>query len=146
VILTQGKVNGIGFNEEEKSDSVIAKEKLDELLRDQFRPEFLNRIDDIIVFNPLKPEQIGDIVDLQLKLVSDRLREQRSLSIKVSDKAKEFLAKKGYDARFGARPLKRVIQNQILDNLAMKIVKGEVPEDATVTVDVKKDEIEIKVK
>ncbi|MDQ5952524.1 MAG: ATP-dependent Clp protease ATP-binding subunit ClpB, partial [Patescibacteria group bacterium] len=146
VILAQGKVNGIGFNEEEKSDSVIAKEKLDELLRDQFRPEFLNRIDDIIVFNPLKPEQIGDIVDLQLKLVSDRLREQRSLSIKVSDKAKEFLAKKGYDARFGARPLKRVIQNQILDNLAMKIVKGEVPEDATVTVDVKKDEIEIKVK
>lgn len=146
VILAQGKVNGIGFNEEDKSDSVIAKEKLDELLRDQFRPEFLNRIDDIIVFNPLKPEQIGDIVDLQLKLVSDRLREQRSLSIKVSDKAKEFLAKKGYDARFGARPLKRVIQNQILDNLAMKIVKGEVPEDATVTVDVKKDEIEIKVK
>lgn len=146
VILAQGKVSGIGFNEEDKSDSVIAKEKLDELLRDQFRPEFLNRIDDIIVFNPLKPEQIGDIVDLQLKLVSDRLREQRSLSIKVTDKAKEFLAKKGYDARFGARPLKRVIQNQILDNLAMKIVKGEVPEDATVTVDVKKDEIEIKVK
>lgn len=146
VILAQGKVNGIGFNEEEKSDSLIAKEKLDELLRDQFRPEFLNRIDDIIVFNPLKPEQIEDIVDLQLKLVSERLREQRSLTIKVSDKAKEFLAKKGYDARFGARPLKRVIQNQILDNLAMKIVKGEVPEDATVTVDVKKDEIEIKVK
>lgn len=146
VILAQGKVNGIGFNEGNKSDALIAKEKLEELLRDHFRPEFLNRIDDVMVFNPLKPEQIEDIVDLQLKLVSDRLREQRSLTIKVSDKAKQLLAKKGYDARFGARPLKRVIQNQILDTLAMKIIKGEVPEDATVLVDVKKDEIEIKVK
>lgn len=146
VILSQGKVTGIGFNEDEKSDSVITKEKLDEMLRDHFRPEFLNRIDDVMVFNPLKPEQIGDIVDLQLKLVSDRLREQRSLTIKVSDKAKAFLAKKGYDAKFGARPLKRVIQTDILDALAMQIVKGEVPEDATVMVDVKKDEIEVKVK
>jgi ATP-dependent Clp protease ATP-binding subunit ClpB len=146
VILSQGKVNGIGFGEDERSDSTITKEKLDELLRDHFRPEFLNRIDDVMVFNPLKPEQIEDIVELQLKLVSDRLREQRSLTIKVSEKAKQFLAKKGYDARFGARPLKRVIQSEILDNLAMKIVKDEVPEDATVNVDVKKDEIEIKVK
>jgi ATP-dependent Clp protease ATP-binding subunit ClpA len=99
-----------------------------------------------MVFNPLKPEQIEDIVELQLKLVSDRLREQRSLTLKVSDKAKQFLATKGYDARFGARPLKRVIQTEILDALAMKIVKGEVPEDATAMIDVKKDAIEIKVK
>jgi ATP-dependent Clp protease ATP-binding subunit ClpB len=146
VILSQGKVNGIGFNEDEKSDTLIAKEKLDEMLRDHFRPEFLNRIDDIMVFNPLKPEQIEDIVELQLKLVSDRLREQRSLTLKVSDKAKQLLGKKGYDARFGARPLKRVIQTDILDALAMKIVKGEVPEDATATIDVKKDVIEIKIK
>jgi ATP-dependent Clp protease ATP-binding subunit ClpB len=146
VILSQGKVTGIGFNEEDKTDSVIAKEKLDEMLRDHFRPEFLNRIDDIMVFNPLKPEQIEDIVDLQLKLVSNRLREQRGLTLKVSDKAKQFLAKKGYDARFGARPLKRVIQTEILDALAMKIVKGEVKEDATAMIDIKKDAIEIKVK
>lgn len=146
VILSNGKVSGIGFNEEKLSETVIAKDKLDELLRDHFRPEFLNRLDDIIVFNPLKPEQIEDIVELQLKLVSDRLREQRSLKLKVSDKAKQFLAKKGYDARFGARPLKRVIQTEILDALAMKIVKGEMPEDATAMIDVKKDEIEIKVK
>jgi ATP-dependent Clp protease ATP-binding subunit ClpB len=146
LILSQGKVTGIGFNEGDKTESVIAKEKLDEMLRDHFRPEFLNRIDDIMVFNPLKPEQIEDIVELQLKLVSDRLREQRSLTLKVSDKAKQFLATKGYDARFGARPLKRVIQTEILDALAMKIVKGEVPEDATAMIDVKKDAIEIKVK
>ncbi|MFZ2682157.1 MAG: AAA family ATPase [Patescibacteria group bacterium] len=146
VILSQGKVNGIGFGEDERSESVITKEKLDELLREHFRPEFLNRIDDVMVFNPLKPEQIEDIVELQLKLVSDRLREQRSLTIKVSGKAKQLLSKKGYDARFGARPLKRVIQTDILDALAMQIVSGEVPEDATVLVDVKKDEIEVKVK
>jgi ATP-dependent Clp protease ATP-binding subunit ClpB len=146
VILSQGKVTSIGFSSDEESESLIAKEKLDEMLRDHFRPEFLNRIDEVIVFNPLKPDQIEDIVELQLKQVSDRLREQRSLTIKVSEKAKQLLGKKGYDARFGARPLKRVIQTQILDALAMKIVKGEVPEDSTVTIDVKKDEIEVKVK
>ncbi len=146
MILSQGKISGIGFNQGDKSDPVITKEKLDDMLRDHFRPEFLNRIDDIIVFNPLKSEQIEDIVELQLKLVSGRLREQRNLTLKVSDKAKQLLAKKGYDPRFGARPLKRVIQTDILDALAMKIIKGEVPEDATAIIDVKKDEIEIKVK
>ncbi len=146
VILSPGKIDGIGFGETDKSDAVIANAKLDELLRDQFRPEFLNRIDDIIVFNALKAEQIESIVELQLKLVSERLREQRSLTLKVSDKAKQFLAKKGFDPKFGARPLKRVIQGEILDALAMKIVKGEVPEDATATIDVKKDIVEIKIK
>jgi len=146
VILSQGRVAGIGFNNGDESDTVIAKEKLDEMLREHFRPEFLNRIDDIIVFKALKPEQIESIVELQLQLVSNRLREQRSLTIQVSDKAKELIAKKGYDPRFGARPLKRVIQTEILDALAMKIVKGEVPEDSTAIIDVKKDEIEIKIK
>ena len=146
VILAQGRVAGIGFNNGDESEAVIAKEKLDEMLREHFRPEFLNRIDDVIVFKALKPEQIESIVELQLKLVSNRLREQRSLTIKVSEKAKEFLAKKGYDPRFGARPLKRVIQTDILDALAMKIVKGEIPDDSTAIIDVKKDEIEIKIK
>ncbi len=146
LILSQGKVKGIGFNQENKTESVMTQEKLDELLRDYFRPEFLNRLDEVIVFNPLKAEQIEKIVELQLDLVANRLKDQRSLTLKVSDKAKEYLAKKGYDARFGARPLKRVIQNEILDPLALMIVSGQVAEDAVVNIDIKKDRVEIKTK
>lgn len=146
IILSQGKAAGIGFNSDDRTISALTKEKLQELLRDQFRPEFLNRVDDVMVFNPLSQSDIENIVELQLKQMANRLLEQRNLLLKVTERAKKLLANRGYDANFGARPLKRVIQSLILDPLAMMIVKGEVREDDTVTIDAKKEEIEIKVK
>ncbi len=145
VILSSGKMTGIGFDEAAPEED-STKNKVLELLKEQFRPEFLNRIDDIIVFHALSEENIAGVVELQLENVGKRLKEQRNIILKVSDKAKEILAKKGYDPHYGARPLKRVIQQLILDPLAMKIVSGEVKEEGTVMIDGKKEEIEIKVK
>jgi len=145
-ILSTGKLDGIGFGESEVNKSDITKNKIMDLLKDQFRPEFLNRIDDIIVFHALTAGNIEGVVELQMQLVADRLMEQRKITLKITERAKKLLAEKGYDANYGARPLKRVIQHMILDPLAMKIVSGEVKEDGSVTVDAKKDEIEIKIK
>jgi ATP-dependent Clp protease ATP-binding subunit ClpB len=93
-------------------------------LRGHFRPEFLNRIDDIIVFHRLDQKQITSIVDIQLKTLEKRLGQQH-LTLKLDSSAKELLAKEGYDPQFGARPLKRAIQELLLDPLATKILDGE---------------------
>ncbi len=146
LILSHGNLQGIGFTGDVSEKSKVTKDKLLELLREQFRPEFLNRVDDIIVFNPLSSQDIVGIVDIQVNQVALRLEEQRNLHLKLTERAKKYLAEKGYDDKYGARPLKRVIQSQILDPLAMKIVKGEVPEYATVNIDAKKDAVEISVK
>ncbi len=146
VILSSGKMSGIGFNQDDSDEEKSTKTRVLELLKDNFRPEFLNRIDDTIVFHALSEENIAGVVELQLEGVSKRLKEQRGISLKVSEKTKKLLATKGYDPHYGARPLKRVIQHLILDPLAMKIVSGEVKEDGQVSIDTKKDEIEIKVK
>ncbi|NBX49325.1 ATP-dependent chaperone ClpB [bacterium] len=145
-ILSGGKTLNIGFTSDETSEEETAKQKVLALLKEHFRPEFLNRIDDTIVFHPLSEEQITHIVDLQLAALCKRLKENRSITVKATEKAKAVLAKKGFDPTYGARPLKRVIQQLILDPLALRIVKGEVAEDATVTIDAKQEEITIKVK
>ncbi len=100
------------------------KDKINEVLRDSFRPEFLNRIDEIIIFNPLQPKDIEKIVDIQIQKVVNRLKIQNIL-LNVDDSAKKWLALRGYDPQFGARPLKRLIQKSVLDPLADKIIKGE---------------------
>ena len=105
-----------------------------EALRAHFKPEFLNRIDETIIFHQLGREQIRRIVDIQLERVS-RLLEDRRIQIEVSDEARELLAAKGYDPHYGARPLKRVIQRMLQDPLAMKILEGEFPEGSKVRVD-----------
>ena len=112
-------------------------------LKENFKPEFLNRIDDIIIFHSLTPKQIRNIVDLQLDKVETRLQKQK-IAIKISTKAKDWLAKKGYDETLGARPLKRVIQTELLDKLAMLIVEKKVSAGSEVKVDVVKNKIEIK--
>ncbi|HVL25689.1 MAG TPA: ATP-dependent chaperone ClpB [Thermomicrobiales bacterium] len=104
-------------------------------LRANFRPEFLNRIDETIIFRQLTREQIGEIVQIQLEQVSKRLAE-RHITLSLTPEARETIATLGYDPVFGARPLKRVIQKQILDPLALKLLSGEVHEDETVVVDV----------
>ncbi len=148
IILNSDRKKNIGFNEEvdkNAGSNQETKEKITELLREQFKPEFLNRIDDTIFFHALQPEDIKNIVRLQIDLVAERLQKQRNITLQVSDKAKNYLAEKGFDRQFGARPLKRVIQNELLDPLAMEIVKKQLPEDAKVTIDSTKEGIKIKI-
>ncbi|MDD5448484.1 MAG: ATP-dependent chaperone ClpB, partial [Actinomycetota bacterium] len=103
------------------------KEKVLAELRERFKPEFLNRVDEILVFNPLSKEDIRKIVDIRLEYLKERLR-QRNITIEFEDKAKDLLAEKGFDPVYGARPLKRVIQREIEDPLAIKILEGEITE------------------
>lgn len=108
--------------------------RVTEELKNYFRPEFLNRLDDIIVFNPLGQEHIGKIVEIQLQQLHDRLAE-RKLIIKLSDKARGQIAQEGYDPIYGARPLKRVIQQRLQNPLAMKLLQGEFKEGQQIHVD-----------
>jgi ATP-dependent Clp protease ATP-binding subunit ClpB len=148
VILSAGKKVDIGFNGSEVKidEEKQTKGRVLEMLKDHFRPEFLNRVDEIIFFHGLNQEQIAEVVELQIEQVSKRLKAQRGITLKVTERAKKLLAGKGFDPQYGARPLKRVIQSMILDPLAMKIIKNEVPETAAVTIDANKEEIEIRVK
>jgi ATP-dependent Clp protease ATP-binding subunit ClpA len=104
------------------------------LLHDHFRPEFLNRIDGIQIFHPLTRKDLIGILDVQLKLFSGRLADQ-GISLKISSSAKTFLADKGYDPGFGARPLKRVIVNELENPVSRKIVSGELHDGMTLAID-----------
>ncbi len=104
------------------------------------RPEFLNRIDEIIVFNNLGLAEITKIVEIQIEHLKRRLTEKR-IELHVTNAAKEFLAKQGFDPVFGARPLKRAIQRLVQDPLALKILEGEFAEGDSVTVDVEAGQI-----
>jgi ATP-dependent Clp protease ATP-binding subunit ClpB len=109
-------------------------------VRDHFRPEFLNRVDEIILFHPLGRSHIGAIVDIQLRTLVRRL-EDRKISVNLTDAAKSLLVEEGYDPVYGARPLKRTIQRRVLDPLAMKVLEGEFREGDVVTVDAKDGEL-----
>ena len=106
-----------------------------EAVKKQFRPEFINRIDEIVFFNPLGKDVMGDIVKIQLKILEKRLSE-RQMSLRVSDKAIKWLADNGYDAVFGARPLKRLVTTAVEDKIADLILSGQVGEGSTINVDV----------
>jgi ATP-dependent Clp protease ATP-binding subunit ClpB len=137
-------MSSLGFGA--KSDSALRYEeeeykgKILEALRQNFRPEFLNRIDEIVVFNPLRPAGIEKIVDLQLDLIQKRLAERR-IMITINPAAKKYLAKEGFDPEFGARPLKRLIQKLILDALADKMIKGELKDGGKVRVNLKAESL-----
>ena len=103
-------------------------------MRETFRPEFLNRIDEIVEFEPLTRDQIGEIVELQLERLRARLAE-RGLSLELTDAAKEHLAEAGWDPTYGARPLKRAIQRLVENPLALRLLEGEFEEGDTVRVD-----------
>jgi ATP-dependent Clp protease ATP-binding subunit ClpA len=132
----------LGFSKKgesvQKTDDL--KEKVMAALKEKFRPEFLNRIDEIIIFNYLGEKEIRKIVDLEIKKVKDRLKKKR-ITLQLTSSAKELLAKRGYDPNLGARPLKRVIQKLILDPLALKIVTGQVKEGDKVVIDAKDGQI-----
>lgn len=111
-------------------------------LRTAFRPEFLNRVDDTIIFQHLNEAEIAEIVGLQIELVAKRLA-KKGIKLEITKMAKMWLASAGFDKTFGARPLKRVIQNKILDELAMQIVEGKIKEGDTIKVDFKNASIEL---
>jgi ATP-dependent Clp protease ATP-binding subunit ClpB len=94
----------------------------------------LNRIDEIVIFKPLSRKQLAEVVEIQLKSVADRLRE-RQIELQLTSGARELIANKGYDPVYGARPLKRVIQKDVLDPLSIKVIKGEVHDGETVVVE-----------
>jgi ATP-dependent Clp protease ATP-binding subunit ClpA len=139
----------IGFRDEaEKETNMLEAEmrgKVMQLLQEQFKPEFLNRIDEIIIFHALSRLHIKKIVDIQLAQVATRLLEKK-MTLTFADSIRDLLAEKGYDPVYGARPLKRVIQTEILDPLAMEIVAGNVREGDTIHVTVKKNAVQLAIK
>jgi ATP-dependent Clp protease ATP-binding subunit ClpC len=126
---------GVGFNtaarEAEKSE--MERDVIEKALKKSFAPEFLNRIDDIIYFNSLKRDDIHKIIDIELKGLFKRIRTM-GYEIEIDEKAKDFLVKKGWDAQFGARPLKRAIQRYIEDDLAEEIIKADILAGDTIRV------------
>lgn len=122
---------------EKNRDDIMSdmRSQLIKLLRETIRPEFLNRIDEIVLFQPLTQEEIYQIVDLQLRYV-EKMLSDKNIGFKISDDAKQWLGKMGYDPSFGARPLKRVIQKHLVNPLALKILEGEYTENDTIGVDV----------
>jgi len=117
-----------------KDDAEMEKRVMD-ALRGTFRPEFLNRIDETIIFNSLGPEEIKKIVDIQMDFLGRRL-EDNKITLELTDRAKEFIANTGFDPVYGARPLKRTIQHHIQDSMAMRILEGSIKEGHHVTMDV----------
>ena len=107
-------------------------------LRDAFKPEFLNRVDEIIIFNSLGREEIKVIVEIQLKRLRQNLA-ARKMAVEITDRAKALLADKGYDPVYGARPLKRTIQRMIQDPLAVKILEGEFKDGDRIKIDAERD-------
>ncbi len=138
------KEAALGFSARPEVDDGKEKtqEKVMAVLKESFRPEFLNRVDEIVIFNYLGSAEIKKIVDLELQKVDRRLA-AKNIRLAVSDAAKELLARRGFDVNLGARPLRRVIQKLVLDALALKIVSGEVREGDRVLVEVKNDEIAV---
>src|SRR3989344_861672 len=137
--------NAIRFPDEaDGKEEGKVKDKINELLRDHFKPEFLNRLDEIVIFHSLGERELGEIVDLQLAHIKERLA-KRHIKITVTEKAKALLAKLGYDPNFGARPLKRVIQSLILDPLSTKVIEGDVIDGQKITIDARGEKITFQV-
>ena len=134
IVIMTSNLGGRYLNEGKEPDPGEIRENMTAALRNFFKPEFLNRIDEIITFDFLSKDNIASIVKIQVDLINDRLRE-KGLKLKVSGKLMENLAELGYDPQFGARPLKRLIQKMILDPLAKKLLEGDIPENITMLAD-----------
>ncbi len=142
------KQNVIGFSsgssdEEEVEEYEKMKETITEELKRTFRPEFLNRIDEVIVFHNLREEDIKDIVDIMMKELEERLA-NLDIKVRVSEKTKEFIAKKGFDPVYGARPLERTIRRMIEDQMAEELLKGSISKDDEILIDVEDGKLTFK--
>jgi ATP-dependent Clp protease ATP-binding subunit ClpB len=138
VVIMTSNMGSHLFREYEQPDKLRAL--LMQELRNTLRPEFLNRIDEVVIFRALGREEITRIVDIQVALLRRRL-EDRRIHLEVTEAAKALLAREGYDPTFGARPLKRTIQRLVQDPLALRLLEREFVEGDTVTVDVEGDQV-----
>ena len=142
--IIEPKKLGFGAQEDEKRDYEHMKGQVMDEVKRMFKPEFLNRIDDIIVFHALNKENMKKIVNILLKDLKNRCKDQMNIELKVSEKAKEYLIDSSFDNKYGARPLKRAIQNKIEDSLAEEILLGNVKKGDTVNIGIAKDQITVK--
>jgi ATP-dependent Clp protease ATP-binding subunit ClpB len=134
IIMTSNLGSEYLVNLGEGQDVDAVREQVMGVVKGSFRPEFLNRLDEIILFHRLRREHMGAIVGIQLKRLQ-KLLDERKIAITVSDAARAWLADKGYDPAYGARPLKRVIQKSVQDPLAQEILAGRVADGGTVDID-----------
>jgi ATP-dependent Clp protease ATP-binding subunit ClpA len=130
----KAKTKTLGFGASESDVNRNTDDVLDNALRRHFRPEFLNRIDVICKFHPLTKEQIGQIAKILIKKFEKSLKE-RNISLNITQNAMSYIADKGYDVEFGARPLRRVIEQEIEDNVAEGIIAGAIKDNSAITVD-----------
>ena len=136
IIIMTSNVGSEKIIESKEINKDLEQKLLDDL-RHYFRPEFINRIDDIIVFNKISKENMKLIVDTQLQKLVDELKATKDITLEITDNAKNVLTDQGFDTNFGARPLKRLIQKEILNKLAKELIKGDIKEQSKVTVDYK---------
>ncbi|HJC46896.1 MAG TPA: ATP-dependent Clp protease ATP-binding subunit [Candidatus Lachnoclostridium pullistercoris] len=130
---------GFASANDEKENYKFMKDRVMEEVKRLFKPEFLNRIDDIIVFHPLNKEHMKEIAGIMLKTIENRSRAQLHMTLNVTDQAKEYLIEKGFDEKYGARPLRRTIQNLLEDKLAEEILDGRIKEGSDVLIDADQD-------
>ena len=135
--IIEPKQLGFASNSDDKKDYSDMKNSVMEEVKQMFKPEFLNRIDETIVFHQLTKEDLKEILDILLKEINSRLDEQMQMNLRLTDKAKEFLIDKGYDKKYGARPLKRALQNEIEDRLAEQILFGNIKQGDKIKIDCK---------
>jgi ATP-dependent Clp protease ATP-binding subunit ClpB len=138
IIIMTSNVGSQWIQELGARDRTEMEQRVMDALRATFKPEFLNRIDEIIIFHNLTPEQIGAIVEIQIERLARRLAE-RKITLSLTEPAKQLIARKGYDPVYGARPLKRAIQQAIENPLAVEILKGRFPEGSEILADVEGD-------
>ena len=135
--IIEPKQLGFASNSDDKKDYSDMKNSVMEEVKQMFKPEFLNRIDETIVFHQLTKEDLKEILDILVKEINSRLDEQMQMNLRLTDKAKEFLIDKGYDKKYGARPLKRALQNEIEDRLAEQILFGNIKQGDKIKIDCK---------
>ena len=145
IILTSNLGADIILQSIEKEHKITdaAREQVKDVLKAHFRPEFLNRLDDVILFQPLGKDQISKIVDLLLEKLSSRLKEKQ-ITLEVTPSAKDYIIKNGYDEAYGARPLKRFIQDTVETAVARKILSSDIAPGEKITVDVSAGEIVVR--
>jgi len=144
--IVSPKTLGFSASLDEKQTYEVMKSKVMEEVKRLFKPEFINRIDEIIVFHILNKEQIGEVVNILMANINKRTMEQMKLSIELDELAKKYIVDKGYDSKYGARPLKRAIQTLIEDQLAEEILENKIKTGNKVLVTCKEGKIEFSIK
>ena len=144
IILTSNLGSHLLAAQEDGADIEDVREGVMNDVRAHFRPEFLNRLDEIVLFERLQRSQMGEIVDIQMKRLEE-LAKDKGISLELSAQGRDWLGERGYDSVYGARPLKRVIQKYVQDRLADKILAGDILDGAHLYIDAKGDDLTIDV-